>query len=153
MVRQWVVTFEGQKPGPADDVEVGFVDIIEILGEIPVLKRMFLDRLLEQIKASENYYTWSNIKNVTPPEELDLRLEQYFIILGVDREGRKYGLLMILTGEGIILGGIWPTALADAIKEDKKLLNALLFTLAEKPDFWDEVVFVYAETQEKKEEG
>jgi len=149
LVRQWVVTFEGEKPGPADDVKVSFVDIIEVLGEIPVLKEMFLDRLLERIKESDNYYTWSNIKSVVPPEEIELGLEQYYIILGVDKEGRKYGLLMILTGKGVVLGGIWPVGLAEAIKEDKELLNGLLFTLLEKPDFWQEVVFVYAMKKEE----
>lgn len=152
-LRQWVVTFEGEKPGPADDVEVNFVDIIEILGEIPVLKMIFYEKLLECIKQNDNYHAWSNIKSVVPPEEIELGLEQYFVILGVDGEDKRYGFLMILTQKGIALGGIWPEGLAEAIKEDKSLLNGIFFMLLERPGFWKEVVFVYAVEEKKEEEG
>lgn len=144
MERKWVVLFEGEKPGPADDFSLDFVDIIEVLGEIPVYKRMVFDRLVRNIKMHENYKHFENIKDITPPEKVPFSLQSYFILLGIDDEGLKYGLLMILLEDRVVLGGIWPEALAEAIKSDPKILDGLIYAFMERPSNWKEVIIVYA---------
>lgn len=147
MERKWLVRFEGDKPGPADDFELEFVDVVEILGKIPIYKKLLFDKLIEAIKQNDNYYVWENIKNIKPPEEVPFSLGNYFIILAIDKEGLKFGILMVLFQEKVILGGLWPSELADAVKKDNDILDAVLYTVLEKPDNWKELVVVYAPTK------
>lgn len=144
MTRKWVVLFEGKKPGPADDFTVEFIDIREIIGKIPVYKRLLFEKLVENIKNYDNYYSWENIKGVNPPEEVPFELGNYFILLAVDNNNLKFGLFMILQGDDIILSGIWPEELAEAIKEDHEILDGVLHAFLERPDNWREVFLVYA---------
>ncbi|MEX0568569.1 MAG: hypothetical protein Q6363_005325 [Candidatus Njordarchaeota archaeon] len=148
MARKWVVLFEGDKPGPADDFELEFTDIIEVLGEIPIYKKLLFDKLIDSIKQNENYYVWENIKDIKPPEEVPFGLDNYFIVLAVDKEELRFGILMVLYQEKVIVGGLWPSELAEAVKEDHDILDAVLYTVLEKPENWKELVVVYAPSGE-----
>lgn len=154
MVRQWIVTLEGRKPDSEEFeyIEMIFSDIMEIFGGVPILKRAFIEKIVEMIRMGENYHAWSSIKEVIPPEEVEVGLDQYFIILAADKEDRKYGFLIILIKAGVAICGIWPEALANAIREKKRILDTILFSLAEKPELWSEVILVCSREIGKKEE-
>jgi len=144
MVKRWTVLFERNKPGLVDDLVVEFVDIREILEGIPVFKRLLFEKIAESIKKYDNYYPWKNIKDVTPPEHVPFELSNYFVLLGVDNNNLKFGLFMILLGDQVILGGIWPEELVEAVRENKDILEGVLYAFIEKPDNWREVFLVYA---------
>lgn len=144
LVKKWVVLFEGEKPGPADDFTIEFIDIRDIIGKIPSYKRMLLDKLVENVNTYDNYYPWENIKSVTPPEEVPFSLQSYFIILARDQNDLKFGLFMILLEDQVVLGGVWPKGLAEAISENEKILDGVLYAFLERPDNWKELFVVYA---------
>ena len=81
---------------------------------------------------------------MNPPEEVPFELGNYFILLAVDNNNLQFGLFMILQGDDVILSGIWPEELAEAIKEDHEILDGVLHAFLERPDNWREVFLVYA---------
>lgn len=155
MGRIWKILFEGDKPGPADDFELKFRDTKDIFGkEVPAFKREFFDKIIEAIKNNDNYYVWENIKSITPPKDAQIELtlytiDNYFIILGIDQDDLRYGILMLLTEDAVIVRGIWPDGLVDAIKKDHEFLDGVLFGVLGRPDLWKEVVVVYAKQEQK----
>lgn len=155
LTRQWVVTLEGKEPrsGEAMDIGMNFSDVVDIFGGVPILKRSFLEKIVEMIGRGENYYAWNNIKDVKPPEEVDVNLDQYFIILAADKGNRKYGFLMILIKAGVALCGIWPEALANAVRKNKEILDRILFSIAERPDTWEEVILVCSKNIGKEKDN
>jgi len=145
MVRKWVVTFEGEKPGPADDFELTFIDIREVLGGFIEFKPVFIEKLRDLMQNFDHYNPIKNIKEVRPPEAIDIDIGQFLVVLATDKEGRKVGFLMISAGGGkLVLSAIWPSPFAQAIERENKLLDAYLYALIERPDLWRDVWAVIA---------
>ncbi len=142
MARTWKVLFEGKEPGPADDFTVTFTDIRDILGGIPVFKMELLTRIAGNIKKYDNYSLIGNVKEVTPPEELEFLPEQYFVLVAEDKKGLKFGFLMILLEDGVAIAGLWPTDFAAVTKEDNRIMDGVLYHVLESPGNWKTVALI-----------
>ncbi len=138
-MRTWKVLFEGAEPGAADDFELEFVDIRDILGKVIGLKHEAIDAIISRIKAHDNYHAIGNIKNVTDPEGEDLSKEAFFALLGIDKNELRFGFLILSTDEGTLIVGLWPGAYAEAVKDDERLLGGVIFAMIERPDNWRRV--------------
>lgn len=145
MAKNWVVTFEGEKPGPADDFSLEFIDTREALGSYIEFKPIFMEKIVELVNNEKHYNPIKNIKKIESPEIAELDIKNFWVILGTDNEGRKIGLLLAnLEEEKQLLCGIWPPPFVEAIKENREIFDAFIGALIEKPEFWREVWAVIA---------
>ena len=145
MAKNWVVTFEGEKPGPADDFSLEFIDTREVLGSYVEFKPIFMEKIVELVNKEKHYNPIKNIKKIESPEIAELDIKNFWVILGTDNEGRKIGLLLAsLEGEKQLLCGIWPPPFVEAIKDNREIFDVFIGALIEKPEFWREVWAVIA---------
>ena len=138
--RVWKIIFEGESPGIADDFELDFQDIRDILkGEFIGLKPEVLDIIKEKISSEENYHATGNIKEIISPEGEEISKDQFIALLGIDKKGLKFGFLLAFTSEGILVVAVWPKGYADAIKSNEKLLGGVIYYLVDRPANWERV--------------
>ncbi len=145
MVKKWVITFKGEKPGSADDFELTFIDIREVLDEFVQFNPSFIEELRDLIQSMGHYNSIKNIKDVRPPEAIDVDIRRYLVILATDKKGRKIGLLLIGIGDDkLVLSALWPAPFAQAISRDRELLDVYVYALVKRPDLWRDVWAVTA---------
>ncbi|MCD6515721.1 MAG: hypothetical protein J7L07_12415 [Candidatus Odinarchaeota archaeon] len=139
MSRIWKVVFEGEEPGVADDFELSFVDVRDVIGRFLGVKREAMNKITENIKNEEKYSAIGNIKEVVSPEGEELSLGGFIALLGIDKNDLKFGFLFAFIENEAMLIAIWPEPFADAIKENENILGGVIYYMVEKPDNWKRV--------------
>ncbi len=139
MAREWHVTFEGEEPGTADDFILTFTDMKEVVGNYLGLKEVVMKTLANLIKAHQNYSAIGNIKEIQPPPGEQVNIRGVWALLGIDKEGLRFGFLFVAMREGSILVGVWPKPYAEAVKQNERLLGGVINSMLRDPDNWRRV--------------
>ncbi|MGQ4891646.1 MAG: hypothetical protein ACP6IP_04055 [Candidatus Njordarchaeia archaeon] len=139
MSKIWKVTFEGEDPGPADDFNLDFIDMNETIGSYLALKKEALDILEKLMKEKENYNVIGNIKDVSIPIPENIPIGAFFALLGIDKEELRFGFLLLMGKDELLLVGIWPEPFVDAVKENTNIMNAVVGSMLEQPENWRRV--------------
>ncbi|MEX0568349.1 MAG: hypothetical protein Q6363_004210 [Candidatus Njordarchaeota archaeon] len=141
-MKEWKVTFEGEKVGREDDFDLIFSDMVDVWGEYTSIKPVFLERLFSLVETQENYSHIPNIKRIESPEKIDVNINDYIIVLCIDKNELRFGLLIKKAGGGLKVIAIWPRVFATAVKDNKRLLAGVVAFLVERPDNWRRVDIV-----------
>jgi len=143
LTRTWRVIFEGEEAGAADDFELDFYDIRDILNKDFIgLKKEAIDIIKGKIKTEENYHAIGNIKEIIGPEGEDIVEERFLALLGIDKNELRFGFLFAFVEEGILLVAVWPKVYADAVRDNERLLSGVIYYMVERPDNWRRVDMV-----------
>lgn len=138
----WSVTVRFER----NNIDFDFVDIREMVNGIVYLRGDIFRRFLELALSKPNYSLSFNPFRVRPPEKVAFHPEQYLVIFATDNYDLKYGLLLVVVPDKVILAGLWPSGLAEAISGDKSSIETLIYTLAERTDHWKEVIIILHES-------
>jgi len=140
LAKIWRVVFEGEEPGPADDFELDFADLRDLIGDTLILKEEALEILKKRLKQYDHYNAIGNIKDVSiPPGEEIIPLKAFFALLGIDKQELRFGFLMFLEGGRVILVAVWPEPYAEAIKNEPNLIGGVISSMIDDPDNWRRV--------------
>jgi len=139
MTRTWSVIFEGAEPGTADDFELSFTDLRDVLGGYRGLKEIALNILLELTRKHENYHVIGNIKNIIPPEGTSINESNVWVLLSIDNNNLRFGFLLSVTTESQLILGLWPEPYVEVVMDDERLLNGVIAAILERPDNWRRV--------------
>lgn len=142
-MRKWVVTFEGLEPGEEGDFDLEFVDAEEALGRYISFKPIVIERLLELVKLHDHYQAIENIKRIRSPASADVNLKDYIVILSIDVNGLKFGLLInVENKEKPTIIGLWPGTFAGSVSKNIRILAGYIAFLIDRPDNWRRVDYV-----------
>ncbi len=141
----YIITFEGQAPGPSDDIVYEFMDIESFIGSgnAMSLSFEFLSRMTDLVEQYEHYKLIGNVKTVKSPFNEDLSDSEIHALIGrIVLEGQEIdiGILIRETMEGAFIIGLWPDGIASFLGQDPNRINQLLQSILNRPTDWD---FVY----------
>jgi hypothetical protein len=138
----WDVTFEGEKPGTADDFVLSFVDSSFLVGE-PLLTNQFVDDLVLITKQTDHYNIIGNIKEIIDDEGVNQSDKNIYAILGILNNGLRIGFLIGNVIENSQdfwhVAAVWPEGLARKVLENPEVFRTALLLLVDQPETWARV--------------
>ena len=143
--KTWDVDFESDRPSPEGDFSISFQDRYLFLEDIKTgfLSTQFMNDVMKQVDANENYDVLGKIKRIIDPKDNDITGAPLVAILGTHNEVDKIGYLFGYNeADAWEVLGVYPEQYAEAIKGNKVLLHGFLESLALKPEQWKQVLVV-----------
>ncbi len=136
--KRWNVILIGKGEEPEKDWNLVFYDAHEALDEKLVLKKEFVDDLLEKVKEIKKYHFIRNIRSVTTSTGEDFSDKALFIILATSAEKKlKFGILLgSLKDGGVHLIALWPEAFAQAVVSDREIIGAFITRSVKEPEWF-----------------
>ena len=138
-MREWRITFEGKEPGAAGDFTLSFIDMRDVVGEFRRLKQEVLAALITNVEKYDNYYTIGNITQAVSPEQENVDTRITWAIIGIDKEGSRFGFLMVEINGSILIIGVWPKSYAEAIKKSERAFREVITAILTEPYNWKRV--------------
>ncbi len=138
--KQWIIILEGNTENSDDDIVLKFTDTSLILGE-PTINRGIMDEIYENIKKYEHYTLFNNIKVIKNEKGEDLSKYAIWLLLGiVSKNSQRVGLLFgSLPDDELHIIACWPNILANQLRGDPSILDAIIDNLVSDPYFWEQV--------------
>ncbi|MHA1665703.1 MAG: hypothetical protein ACTSVW_07725 [Candidatus Njordarchaeales archaeon] len=143
MPKDWVVLFGGEKVDSSEDFTLNFVPLERLLGNYRSFDVKDFDAFVKKMRKRKNYRISRGIKKVLSPEEEDFTDREIFALLGIDKDNLRYGFLLLSAEDEIIILGVWPIALAEAIMGDDRIIPAILTAIFMDPKAWKRVDLVF----------
>ncbi len=141
----WNVKFDGADPGPSDDFTLKFTNIDDVLASEDqfVLVKKYVDDVLTLCRDNEHYNVIGNLKEILSPDGKDFSDKKIYALMGVHTgtgQSLQLGCLLAqFKDDSWGLLGLWPDAFAEAIREDKEILNGFLMAFVASPSDWERV--------------
>ncbi len=154
-LKVWTVLLAGKDPNdPQKDWTLIFYDIHEFFEENLVLKKKFLEDLLDQVKKVEHYHFIRNMRSITSSSGDDLSDKALFIILATTSDKKlKFGMLIgTLKNGNLHVIALWPEIFAQAVIKDESIIGAFITRSIQNPD-WFKDLNVLGFLSDEKESG
>ncbi len=152
---EWKIVLTGEEP--ESDITITFTDASDVFDKTIGVSDEFIQRILDLVKEKENYSIYTGIKKATSPSGEDKSDRALFMLVGEDKQGIKFALLLGQVDEKTwVITGFWPDTFAEACKSHNEILEAVLQTVLFDPDNWKFVEFVvpwapFSQASEKKD--
>lgn len=142
--KKWKIIISGNKTSESGaDFFIEFIDADELFGPTRkiTISQNLLDDLVHNVRKYKNYYVIKALKQVVPPREKSISGTKNFIaIFGITKDKIKMGFLLQLTRESILLLiGLWPSELAQAIAKKVELLDNIITAMGQVPEYWERI--------------
>jgi len=144
-MREWGVALEGEEVCTKYGPELTFTDLRDLVGEFRRIKWEILAILTSYIERYDNYHTGSNVKQAVSPEQQEISKEFITILLGISKDGSKYGFLIARTNGDIIIIGVWPKSYAENIKKGERAFHETFTAMIENPENWERIDIITTE--------
>lgn len=152
----WSIFLTGKEPDdPEKDWTLIFYDTKEIFEEKLILKKQYMDDLLDKVKEQEHYHFIRNIRTVISSTGENLSDKALFIILATGKEKPiKFGILLgSLKDGGMHTIALWPKLFAQAVAQDAKIVSAFISRSIQNPEWFSDLnllTFLPSDEEEKQ---
>ncbi|MHA1714591.1 MAG: hypothetical protein ACTSXP_03020, partial [Promethearchaeota archaeon] len=152
----WLITFDGEDPGPSDDFTLKFIDCSYLVGE-PLLKQKFLKDLIALVEEHDHYNIIGNIKEIIDDAGKNLSDKNMYTLLGILKNGLKIGFLLgniVDKGKDLWhVAALWPFEFAAAVDKNLEYFVKSLILFVDKPEQWTRVDLIIPILKKKSDEA
>ena len=138
-MRKWLVTLEGEKVCSTYGSELAFIDLRDLIWEFRRIKSEILAILNTYIERYNNYHAEGSVKHVFSPEQQEVNREAIIVLLGISKDGSKYGFLIVRTNGDNLIIGIWPESYAENVKKSEGAFREIFRATIENPEYWKRI--------------
>ncbi len=119
-----------------------FIDVRQIYNNYVGFEKSVFDELLENFNKYDNYESENKILGIISPEGENLSDRPILILIGLDKNNLKFGMLLYLGEEDTIILGLWPEQFFEAVKSDENVLIGAIVAFLKAPENWKLVKMV-----------
>ena len=138
-MKEWLVVLEGKEVSTIYGPELKFIDLRYIIGEFRRVKGEILVILTSHIEKYGNYHIKVGINRVVSPEQQEINKELIIILLGISKDGSKYGFLIARTNGYTLIIGVWPESYAENVKKSERAFREKIIAMVNNPENWERV--------------
>ena len=138
-MKEWLVVLEGKEVSAMYGSELKFIDLRDIIGEFRRVKGEILVILTSYIEKYDNYHIRVGINRVVSSEQQEVNKELIIVLLGISKDGSKYGFLIARTNGYMLIIGIWPEAYAENVKKSERAFREKIVSMVNNPENWERI--------------
>ena len=131
------------------DNKLEFIDILNFFKETPVYDIFVYEELVANTGIYNNYYIWDNLKDVLSPRKEYLNPKRFSIILALDINDKRVGMLMFLWRNMAMVRGLWPIEFAENVEKNPNKLNNTFRLFLREPSLW-RMLFIIKHQKSKR---
>jgi len=132
----WNISLNETVSNITDGKTIEFIDVKGIYDSYVGFERSVFNELLENFNKFENYKSKNVINEVKSPEGEDLSDRPILMLVGLDKNDLRFGMLLYLSDEDVVILGLWPEQFFDAVKSDENVLIGALVAFLKAPENW-----------------
>lgn len=132
----WDISLNESLSNIIDSKAIQFIDVKAIYSSYVGFERSVFNELLENFNRFENYRTKNIINEIKSPEGENLSNEPILMLVGLDKNDLRFGVLLYLSDEDVVILGLWPEQFFNAVKNDENVLVGALVAFIKAPGNW-----------------